>query len=114
MGNPWLFSSIRQKLEYPASEVIPPAPVEKRETALMHLRYAVEIFGEQMGVRQFRNHLAWYARGVRGSAAFRSAISSISELSEMEEMIDAFFLEQEKGPVIAPEAADFRQISKLS
>jgi len=35
-------------------------------------------------------------------------------MSEMEKLIDAFFLEQEKGPVIAPEAADFRQISKLS
>ncbi len=57
----------------------------------MHLRYAVEIFGEQMGVRQFRNHLSWYARGVRGSAAFRSAISSISEMSEMEEMIRRLF-----------------------
>jgi len=114
MGNPWLFSSIRQKFEYPASEVILPSPGEKRETVMMHLRYAVSIFGEQMGLRQFRNHLSWYARGGRGAVAFRSVISSISEMSEMEKMIDTFFLEQEKGPVIAAEAADFRQISKLS
>jgi tRNA-dihydrouridine synthase len=114
MGNPWLFSGIRQKLEYPASAVLSPAAGEKRETVMMHLGYAVSIFGEQMGIRQFRNHLSWYARGGRGAVAFRSMISSISEMSEMEKMINTFFLEQEKGPAIAPEEALFRQISKLS
>ena len=80
----------------------------------MHLGFAVSIFGEQMGLRQLRSHLSWYARGGRGAVAFRSAVPSISGLSEMEEMINNFFLEQEKGAAIAPDEAPFRQISKMS
>lgn len=105
MGNPWLFRSIRRKLENPESECLPPTQGEKKETAIMHLRYAVSIFGEQVGIKQFRNHLSWYARGGRGAVMLRTAISSIHDVPEMEKIINNFFLEQEKEAISLLKAA---------
>ncbi len=98
LGNPWLFRCIRQKLmgnnEYrdPA-----PSPEEKKKLAIEHLRTSTFLFGELAGLRRFRPHLAWYARGLRGAAAFRNSIAGLRKASDMEERIESFFDVSEKS-----------------
>lgn len=92
LGNPWLFRCIR-KLLMGNNDVRDLAATleEKKELALDHLRTAVLIFGEQAGLRIFRPHLAWYARGLRGAAVFRNSIAGLRKASEMQERIESFF-----------------------
>src|SRR5690606_12108937 len=45
-----------------------PTPREKAEMAVRHLRMAVDFKGEPRAVREMRKHIAWYLKGVPGSA----------------------------------------------
>jgi tRNA-dihydrouridine synthase B len=51
----------------------------------------VESQGEVHGAREFRKHLIWYTRGLRGSSEFRSQIPRWETLSEMAGRIQEYF-----------------------
>ncbi len=70
LGNPWIFRQVLQFFHGGVPE--PPSLEEKEETILRHLRMIVDSRGEKNGVREFRKHLLWYTRGLRGSSEFRS------------------------------------------
>lgn len=91
LGNPWLFRCIRKKLAGNENPDATPCLEEKKKLAIEHLRTAVILFGDQAGLRIFRPHLAWYARGLRGAAAFRNSIAGLCKVLEMEEIIGSFF-----------------------
>jgi hypothetical protein len=91
LGNPWLFRCIRKKLAGNENTDAAPCLEEKKKLAIEHLRTAVLLFGDQAGLRIFRPHLAWYARGLRGAAAFRNSIAGLRKVLEMEEIIGSFF-----------------------
>jgi tRNA-dihydrouridine synthase B len=40
---------------------------------------AVDYFGETVGTRDFRKHLLWYTKGLRGGAQFRQAAGQITD-----------------------------------
>lgn len=75
MGNPWIFS---RTLHYLATgELLPgPTPEMRRETAVRHYLLLVETKGEYLANREMRKHLAWYTKGLRGSARLRGKINS--------------------------------------
>lgn len=87
LGNPWLFSEIRARLE--GSSFTPPSLPERMETALSQIRFMVEEKGERVAVAEARKHLSWYIKGVEGAAAARAAINTAASLSEMTEIIRA-------------------------
>jgi tRNA-dihydrouridine synthase len=69
LGNPWIF---RQLLGGPA-----PDSEERCQVVLGHFRAHLAFVGEPFGaVRSFRKHLAWYAHGLRGAAAFRAEVAT--------------------------------------
>lgn len=97
LGNPWLFRCIRARLSGSGKDQdLPPSLEEKKGLALEHLRTAVSLFGPEAGIRMFRPHLAWYARGLRGAALFRNSIAAVRGASEMEARILSFFTASEK------------------
>jgi nifR3 family TIM-barrel protein len=97
LGNPWLFRSIRARLTGSDKDNDPsPSLEEKKELALEHLRVAVSLFGPEAGIRMFRPHLAWYARGLRGAALFRNSIAAVRNASDMGTRIQSFFAAGEK------------------
>lgn len=98
LGNPWLFRGIRNMLMGDI-EKRDPSLEEKKKLALDHLRTAVLLFGERAGLRMFRPHLAWYARGLRGAALFRNSIAGLQKTSDMEARIESFFRISEKSLV---------------
>lgn len=101
LGNPWIFS---QTLDYLASgSYDSPTMDEKAEVALRHLQGVTQLYGEKKGVKLFRKHLAWYAKGMTGAARFRSIVNGAVAPSEVEELIFNFFLSPASSAVMTGE-----------
>ncbi len=85
-GNPWIFSELR---EYEKTGVMPPRPsaAEIRDTMLRHARLQIEFKGEYLGIREMRKHVAWYTKGMKGSAKLRDAINLVESYEELEELL---------------------------
>ena len=81
-GNPWIVKRINHYMK--TGEILPePTCDEKINTALKHLKLAVEEHGEYVAVREMRKHIAWYLKGLRGSARLRDEINKIESYEEV-------------------------------
>jgi len=89
MGNPWIFRETGSYLKTGSYEA--PTIDEKREKVLLHLGLVIERYGIITGLRLFRKHLAWYSKGIKGSAAFRRLINETLSLDEVNDLIESFF-----------------------
>jgi len=89
LGNPWIF---RNALRHLAGEGIELATLEeKRRVIGEHLEMSVGRYGEFSGVKNFRKHLFWYTRGLRGSAAFRKGAGTITGKDNVLAAVSAYF-----------------------
>jgi len=93
-GRPWF---PRQVAGYLATGVAPAEPTlaEQRDILLEHYRAILSHHGEGTGVRLARKHLAWYSKGLPGSAEFRAGINRLFGAAEVEAAIEAFY-----GPLL--------------
>ena len=81
-GNPWIFKRINHYMQ--TGEILPePTLEEKIDTAMKHLKLAVEEHGEYVAVREMRKHIAWYLNGLRNSARVRDEINKIESYEEV-------------------------------
>ena len=80
MGRPWLFAEIKAALE--GTEYTPPTAEEKHAAVTEHIRHAVESKGEVVALLELRKHLAWYSKGLYGSASLRGRINTVSTEAE--------------------------------
>ena len=81
-GNPWIFKRINHYMK--TGEILPePTGEEKINTALKHLKLAIDEHGEYVAVREMRKHIAWYLKGLRGSARLRDEINKIESYEEV-------------------------------
>ena len=87
LGNPFIFREMLalQNGETPAA----PELGEKVAVALEHLRLLVADKGERRGVREFRKHAAWYAKGYRQAAKFRERAVQAETAADMESLFHA-------------------------
>jgi tRNA-dihydrouridine synthase B len=92
-GNPWIFREIAHYLA--TGERLSPPPLEEvRDTLLEHLENLYAFYGEPLGVRVARKHIAWYSKGLRGGAAFRDRINRVEDAAAQRALVRAFFDEQ--------------------
>ena len=86
-GNPWIFHELK---EYERTGVVPPRPTPEqiKETMLRHARLQIEFKGDFIGIREMRKHVAWYTKGMKGSAKLRDAINQVESYEELEELLD--------------------------
>jgi nifR3 family TIM-barrel protein len=89
LGRPWLFRQINRLLETGELEG-EPAPEERIRACLAHFQKAVELLGEKRGVFEMRKHIGWYAKGMRGNAAFRKHVFSLTDKTGVEEALRSF------------------------
>ena len=89
-GNPWIFSQIKHYLET-GRELEPPAACEKADVLKWHLQNLYELYGEYSGVRIARKHIAWYCKGKKHAAEFRSNVYKLETTTEQLNQVDAFF-----------------------
>ena len=43
--------------------------------------------GEFIGIREMRKHVAWYTKGLKGSAKLREEINRVESYQELEELL---------------------------
>ena len=63
----------------PETRISVPSLAEREEIIRRHLTLAIDFYGEKVGTRDFRKHLLWYTKGLRGGAQFRQAAGRISD-----------------------------------
>lgn len=85
-GNPWIFRELR---EYEETGQIPERPDVDRikETILRHARLQIEFKGEYQGIREMRKHVAWYTKGMKGSAKLRDQVNQVESYGQLEELL---------------------------
>lgn len=89
-GRPWLFREIEHYLN--TGEHLPPARVSEIHAILQtHLEDLYSFYGTETGVRVARKHIAWYTRGLVGSAAFRHAMNQLPTLELQRSAVNDFF-----------------------
>lgn len=86
-GNPWIFHEL---LEYDRTGKLPPRPSKEqiKETMLRHARLQLEFKGEYLGIREMRKHVAWYTKGMEGSAKLRDDINKVESYAELESLLN--------------------------
>lgn len=86
-GNPWIFHEL---LEYDRTGKLPPRPSKEqiKETMLRHARFQLEFKGEYLGIREMRKHVAWYTKGMEGSAKLRDDINKVESYTELESLLN--------------------------
>jgi tRNA-dihydrouridine synthase B len=92
-GRPWLFREISHYLE--TGERMPAPEVGEIHRVLKaHVHELYEFYGEHTGMRMARKHIAWYTKGLAGSAHFRHRMNQLDNPAEQVAAVDEFFSEQ--------------------
>ncbi len=89
-GRPWFPRQVAAFLR-DGTRLPDPTLEEQLGILLRHYRAMLEHHGESVGVRMARKHIAWYSRGLPGSAEFRSRVNSVEEQQAAESLILGFY-----------------------
>jgi tRNA-dihydrouridine synthase B len=89
-GRPWF---IRQVIEWISSRRRVPDPPLAAQLAILERHYEdmLSHYGVDVGVRIARKHVAWYSKGLPGSAEFRAAVNQTLEPARVRELIRSFY-----------------------
>jgi len=87
LGNPWIFEQTKHLLSS-GSTMPAPADSTKIETALTHLKLAVDFNGEAKACREMKKHLCSYTKGSEGAAALRNKIVHAASYADYLEILN--------------------------
>lgn len=89
LGNPWMIHRTQHYFE--TGELIAePTPVEKIETAKVHLARLIDLKGEKVACREFRQHASYYLKGIPRAAKVKVAINQTEDRATMLALLDDF------------------------
>ena len=98
-GRPWFLAQVMHWLN--TGEQQPDPDVDSLfAVVLEHYDAMLELYGKVTGVNMARKHLAWYTRGLHGSAAFRNQVNFIDDPVEVVRQLHSYF-----GPFLSRQAA---------
>jgi len=89
-GRPWFPSQVIHFLRTGAHKPDPPL-ARQLEIVLEHYDAVLTHYGRETGVRMARKHLAWYSKGLPGSAEFRAEINRQDQPENARELLRAFY-----------------------
>jgi len=89
-GRPWF---LRQVMAFLRGAPVPPdpSPAEQMATVIEHYQAMLSHYGTDSGNRIARKHIAWYSKGLPGSAEFRATLNRGAEPAAVEAMIRDFY-----------------------
>jgi tRNA-dihydrouridine synthase B len=89
-GRPWFLRQVMHFLR--TGERLPDPPLAvQRSVVLEHYDAMLAHYGVLPGSRIARKHVAWYTKGLPGSAEFRSRIMQIDDPRAVPAAVDAFY-----------------------
>lgn len=103
-GRPWFLGQVAHYLK--TGEVLPdPSLEEQYEIVREHYDLALELYGEERGLRMMRKHLGWYSKGFRSGAEFRRKVTRIDNAAEVKTLLKEFYTQLIKSENMAQLAA---------
>ena len=98
-GRPWLVCQVIEWLK--ARRRLPDPPLDTQlDIVLGHYEEMLVHYGTEVGARIARKHVAWYSKGLPGSAEFRAAINGTVDVAGVRHLIRSFY-----EPLLAREPA---------
>ncbi|MTJ80738.1 MAG: tRNA dihydrouridine synthase DusB [Telmatospirillum sp.] len=89
-GRPWFPGQVAEYLRTGQRPEDPPLATQLA-VLLEHFDAMIEHYGEDTGCRLGRKHVAWYTKGLAGSAEFRAAVNQSLEADQVRRMIREFY-----------------------
>jgi tRNA-dihydrouridine synthase B len=68
-----------------------PSLAERYAILREHYEAMLDHYGPDAGLRMGRKHIAWYTRGIPGSAEFRDRVMRLGCAQGVKDALDAFF-----------------------
>lgn len=96
LGNPWIFRNVVSYLTE-GTLCSPPALSEREKIIQRHMGMEMEYAGGRHGLRNFRKHLLWYTKGLRGGNIVRKVVGTTDNSDTMLKLIHDFFLSINDG-----------------
>ncbi len=106
-GRPWFPAQIAHYLTT-GTRLPEPTLAMQKDILVRHYRSMLSHFGTDAGLRLARKHVAWYSRGLPGSAEFRATTMRLTEASSVLRLIDGFYdplIEAGAGRTLSRDAA---------
>jgi tRNA-dihydrouridine synthase len=97
LGNPWIIKNIISFLDG-RKGFLTPFPSERERIIQYHMDMEINYWGECLGVRNFRKHLLWYTKGMRGGNLFRDAVGKINDKKALLSELSRFFIQSLNMP----------------
>ena len=99
MGNPWMIHRTKHFLE--TGELIAePTPRQKIDTAKLHFERLIQLKGEKIAAREFRQHAAYYLKGIPRAAKVKAAINQSETRETTLQLLTEFLDKVENQPII--------------
>ena len=89
-GRPWFLAQVIHYLQTGERLADPPLTMRLR-IVRHHFEDMLVHYGTVAGVRMARKHLAWYSKGLRGAAEYRSRINKAENPDDIRSMVNEFY-----------------------
>jgi tRNA-dihydrouridine synthase B len=89
-GRPWFIGQAIEWLRHRRRRPDPPLAAQY-EIVLGHYQDMLSHYGTEVGLRVARKHLAWYSKGLPGSAEFRAAVNQTDEVPRVKALLKQFY-----------------------
>ncbi|HST75072.1 MAG TPA: tRNA dihydrouridine synthase DusB [Acetobacteraceae bacterium] len=89
-GRPWFPAQVARFL-HSGQRAPEPSLARQKETLLGHYRAVLTHFGVDAGLRLARKHIAWYSRGLPGSAEFRATVNRLADVDAVIRLVDGLY-----------------------
>lgn len=89
-GRPWFLSQVMAYLRN-GGHVADPSVADQQAVVTEHYEAMLSHYGEDGGMRIARKHVAWYSKGLPGSAEFRARINNIDNVTAAKAAIAEFY-----------------------
>ncbi len=90
-GRPWFIGQVNQFLKTGQYTDKPSVSIQYK-IVTGHFRDLIVHYGRERGLRVARKHIAWYTKGLGGSASFRDTFNRISNITQAKLALDNFYL----------------------
>ncbi len=89
-GRPWFARQVAHYLRT-GTRLADPSLSRQKDVLLAHYEAVLGHFGRDAGLRLARKHLAWYSRGLPGSAGFRATVNRLADAGQVIRLVHDFY-----------------------